>query len=736
MFINSRGRMIIYQLLVVVALVAGIFSYNLYIDRKIERMAENTFNEIIIQQASHFKYKFESEKYVLETIAYLITNSKDIRQIDTKLTGKLSWKSDFEYILVFDKNGEDIHGQYTDKRKLSNNAYFQRALKGETVVFEPVYSQDKQEKYLLIATPLIFEKEIIGVLIGVQPADKLHTLFFPSFGGEGYSYIVNNDGEVIASSINENALVKNNNVFDIFKNANFYKGERFDSFKENLKLDNSGMAYFDYNGEKRILKYAPININGWNMLSLVPEQTIAQNANEITLVTMALSIFCILVVSLMTYRIYSIQKQSISRISEIAFVDDLTKAPTLARFKLEAQRFINDNAGSNFLMVKFDIEKFKLINESLGADIGDKVLISLSKALRDNTPGGYDRYAYLHDDEFLVLHIYKDYQDILDVRDAFKRKFKEYMGSDFDYFARIISGHYYMSLENCTDVDEAIEKANIAHRKAKETGAELVVYDENFIKEAMRKKDIENRMNFALESGEFKVYLQPQYLLNSESIVGAEALVRWIPDNGQIVYPNDFIPIFERNGFIIQLDLYMFEQVCKIIKNWIEKGETPVHISVNFSRLHLRNTNFVNSLCQIADRHGVPHKFLMVEITESTIFDNEAALMCILQELHAQGFTLAMDDFGAGYSSLGLLKNIPVDVIKLDKSFLDKVSDTERSHVVLANVIRLAKDLRIHTIAEGVETAENVDILKSLGCDTVQGYYYARPMPHESFKLC
>lgn len=731
---DKKNRLVVYQLIVVFALIAGIFSYNLYIDKKIEEMAEETFDEIIIQQAFHFKSKFETEKYILQTMAYLISKSGDINQIDIELPKSLSGQSDFEHILILDKNGRDIHGKYDNTFRLKDSKYFLRALNGETVIFEPVFSNTTKSRYVLIATPLIFKNETVGVLLGVQPVERLYTLFFPSFGGTGYSYVVDNEGNIVARGVNEHALTTSNNVFDVLKDSSFSKGMDFETLKENLQQDKSGQLSFTYNGEKRILKYAPININGWNMLSVVPDREITKNSREIALATVALSIFSIVVVFLLMFRIYYIQKKNLNMISEIAFVDEVTKAPTLARFKLEAQRFIEDHPGRKFLMVKFDVEKFKLINESLGSAVGDSVLINLSKALRENTPGDYDRYAYLHDDEFLVLHIYDEPQELIVIRDVFKLKFQALMGDDFDYFVRIVSGHYYMSLENCTNVEEAIEKANIAHRKAKETGAELVVYDENFIKEAMRKKDIENRMNFALGNGEFKVYLQPQYMLNTETVIGAEALVRWIPDNGAIVYPNDFIPLFEKNGFIIQLDLYMFEQVCKIIQSWIEHGCEPVAVSVNFSRLHLSTPQFVQTLCRIADQYNVPHELLVVEITENTIFDNEEALQVILKDLHEQGFTLAMDDFGSGYSSLGLLKNIPVDMIKLDKSFFDNMDNQERSYAVLANVIKLAKDLKIQTVAEGVETIENVNILKVLGCDSVQGYYYARPMPHEDFK--
>ncbi len=179
--------------------------------------------------------------------------------------------------------------------------------------------------------------------------------------------------------------------------------------------------------------------------------------------------------------------------------------------------------------------------------------------------------------------------------------------------------------------------------------------------------------------------------------------------------------------------MYMFEEACKFIRKLIDDGKKLITISTNFSRLHLLKGGFVEKLCVIADKHKVPHKYLEVEITESSMIGNEGVLKSVLAELHKQGFTLSMDDFGSGYSSLGLLKEIPIDVVKIDRSFFETSQQVEREQIVIESVINMAKKLNIHTVAEGVETQEHIDFLKQLGCEIVQGYFYAKPMPFHEF---
>ncbi|MEG2679862.1 MAG: EAL domain-containing protein, partial [Oscillospiraceae bacterium] len=242
-------------------------------------------------------------------------------------------------------------------------------------------------------------------------------------------------------------------------------------------------------------------------------------------------------------------------------------------------------------------------------------------------------------------------------------------------------------------------------------------------------------MEQALEKGEFEMYLQPKYELEHNTIGGAEALVRWISPIKGIIYPNDFIPLFERNGFVVRLDLYMFEQACQLLQYWKDSGITPVPISVNMSRVHLNDPDFLDRYKDIFSHYDFPAKLLEIELTESMVFDDVARLSEVIGKVKEIGFTCSLDDFGSGYSSLNLLKDIPVDVLKLDRSFFYSTNEDEtQSRHVVGNIVDLAKKLHMQTVSEGIETLEWVDYLRSVKCDMVQGYVFAKPMPVAQFE--
>ncbi len=419
----------------------------------------------------------------------------------------------------------------------------------------------------------------------------------------------------------------------------------------------------------------------------------------------------------------------------MAYIDNLTKLPNLNRFKLDAKKLLSQDQTKQYAIAFIDIVKFNLINEIYGYAEGDRVLLAIRDAFLDMIVPDTDLLARVGSDEFILLMAF-------DPDDSNKTPFK---GSSESFHERIekFTGHKlrfsigrYVLSTGESDIDVIFEKVNYAHNLAKQGTSvdEIYDYDDDMKKQAIRHREIENKMENALVNDEFIVYLQPKYQLDNEQIAGAEALVRWQEHSGrEVVYPSEFIPLFEKNGFIVRLDMYMFKKVCAILAEWKQAGLPLATISVNFSRLHLQNKNFVQDIIKIADRYKIPKQYLEIELTESTMFDNEAVLEEVLTSLHNAGFTLSMDDFGTGYSSLGLLKNLPVDVIKIDRSFFTNNRYKTRARTVIESVIKMAKDLGIHTVAEGVESIEHVEFLREIGCEIVQGYYYARPMPAASF---
>ena len=241
-------------------------------------------------------------------------------------------------------------------------------------------------------------------------------------------------------------------------------------------------------------------------------------------------------------------------------------------------------------------------------------------------------------------------------------------------------------------------------------------------------------MQTALVKGEFKAYLQPKWDIVNDRIVGAEILCRWIKDDGSTVFPTDFIPIFEQNGFVEKLDFYMLEVLCAKIKEYKKKsGYRIVPISINQSRILLCNPEYLKNVERVMTRYDTSIDDIQIEITESVFLNDREKMISLVDELKEMGLQLCMDDFGSGYSSLNILKDIPFDVLKIDKDFFSESNTSKDTKMIMHRIVEMADDLGIQVVCEGVETKEQIEMLKEIGCSMVQGYFYGKPIPFDEF---
>lgn len=258
----------------------------------------------------------------------------------------------------------------------------------------------------------------------------------------------------------------------------------------------------------------------------------------------------------------------------------------------------------------------------------------------------------------------------------------------------------------------------------------ILFYKEQFKELLYNRKFIEENMQAAISERQFVMFLQPKYSISRNEIVGAEALVRWRNPERGMIYPNQFIPIIEENGFIKEVDYYIWNEACRFIRRCRDAGMARCPVSVNVSRVHLQDHECVGLLSKMIKDNGIPKELLELEITE-TADDQQISLKAL--ELKEEGFKLLMDDFGSGYSSLNILLETPFDIIKLDKKFIENMIISGKGRLILEQVVLMADKLNLGIVAEGVETKEQVELLRQIGCDQVQGYYYAKPMPEEEF---
>ena len=289
--------------------------------------------------------------------------------------------------------------------------------------------------------------------------------------------------------------------------------------------------------------------------------------------------------------------------------------------------------------------------------------------------------------------------------------------------------------EENIDASESYNRAIIARRKIEELPEDNISFFTLQMKtDLLWERKVENDMESALSRQEYKVYLQPKYSVDHEKLAAAEALVRWQHPTEGLVAPYRFIPIFEKNGFITKLDDYMIAEVAKLQAGWIAEGKKIVPISVNVSRAHFTLENLAEHICDIVDSYHVPHEYIELELTESAFFDDKKTLISIVNKMKSYGFAVSMDDFGAGYSSLNSLKELPVDVVKLDAEFFRGNDAEGKGKVIVSEAINLAKKLNMRIVAEGIESREQVDFLAEKECDLIQGYYFAKPMPVQEFE--
>lgn len=307
-----------------------------------------------------------------------------------------------------------------------------------------------------------------------------------------------------------------------------------------------------------------------------------------------------------------------------------------------------------------------------------------------------------------------------------------YYGKEKTVYEIALRAGIVMLDDSTDDIDTILARAetciDIAKRRA---DGDFVYYDLDTINREKQLTLLENGMPQALADGEFVVYFQPKVRVDTRTLVGAEALIRWKRD-GKIISPADFIPIAERTGFIMKLDMFVLEHTCAMIKQWQENGKRTVPVSVNFSKIHLRFPHLAEKIMNVINRYGIEPHYLEVEFTETAYTDDFNAIKQAIIDLKSYGLMVSMDDFGTGYSSLALLKDLDFDILKLDKSLAGS-DDDARGQVVLENILHMAQELSMTTVCEGVEDKNIVDNLRNMGCNIIQGYYFDKPLPESEF---
>ena len=428
------------------------------------------------------------------------------------------------------------------------------------------------------------------------------------------------------------------------------------------------------------------------------------------------------------------------RMVNLLYQDPVTGGNNWSHFLEQSRKILRKfgNANHTYAVVNLHMLRFQDYCACNGSKEGDALLKKINGYLTVNMDRGETCARFSKADFGLLLHC----RSLEQCEKRIKKLLVELTGVKRDNMMSFSAGIYLLRpaanrkerRRRQIDIDQVYHFASAARSAMRgKEGEYLKVFDQQILQEQLWKHKVEERMEAALAAREFRLYLQPKFHPVTGKIVGAEALVRWISPEDGMIPPDRFIPIFEENGFITRLDDYMISEVAKLQSEWKINGQKQVPVSVNLSRVNFVKEDLAEHICRLVDGYGADHAGIELELTESAFFGNKEILQKILQELKMCGFCISMDDFGAGYSSLNSLKDLPIDVLKLDMDFFRGDGSKERGEIVVKETIRLAKSLHMKIVAEGIEKKEQVEFLAEQGCDMIQGYYFARPMPVSEF---
>ncbi|MDR2947495.1 MAG: bifunctional diguanylate cyclase/phosphodiesterase, partial [Candidatus Adiutrix sp.] len=413
---------------------------------------------------------------------------------------------------------------------------------------------------------------------------------------------------------------------------------------------------------------------------------------------------------------------------ENSFIDVLTGLLNERGMQAAVKNFLARGLADNHSLVCFDMLNFRRFNTMFGYAAGDKVLRAIAGALRS----AYTHGARISGDVFVCLA--PSSATLIDELDRrLHGAVREEAGGEYFDSLSFKYGVYPMQGARHS-IGEAYDGALLSLRNAKQMPKQLgYIYDNELQKQAELHRQIELYMLHAISKDEFHLYVQPQFNLAENRCCGGEALVRWLSDDLGLVMPGDFIPLFEKNGFVVELDFYVLGAIFQNLREELDRGEEPAPVSVNQSRATIVFPQYLNRVEGLIRRYNVPTKYVTLEITESFLANDYAIVLSLMHRLRALGFSLAMDDFGAGYSSLNTLRELPVDALKIDKAFLSESDNSLRSRTILKNIINMSHELGVRVVCEGVETEQQLDFLKDAGCDVIQGFYYSKPIAYQDY---
>lgn len=608
---------------------------------------------------------------------------------------------------------------------VAGRTYFRLASQGIQNISDRLVSRADGEEAFIISVPIYYANQIVGTVQKIYTPEEMYALCTVSlFSDQGSMYIITSEGYILISSQNtEYSQESDNYFFYLYAQGNQTASNKL---KADVQSNLSGFMETTINGQKYFSAYTPVEtIHDWYLVSSIATSAVSSNANTVIKMFYAILIFVVLVFAVCLLLFFSYKNRQQAALRRIAFVDPVTQGDTYNKFLVDLRAALTMFSETQFYLLALDIDNFKYVNNYYGFDYGDRLLFHINESITGQLKDG-EHVARISGDHFIVLLTQSDPIRLDNLLSSMQTE---------DGLSVYFSAGIYQIGDRSESVNLMVDKASTAARAAKGTFfKKLEYYSEKFDQQMIHSEQTKRAVEQALANGEMIPFFQPKVNVDTGKLVGAEALARWRKADGKLVPPGEFIPVCEKTGLVIALDMAIFEGTLRFLHRNLDAGVPCVPISVNFSRLHLSNKEFLADVAALLEKYSVPPSLIEVELTESVFFDNYEIMNEFVTRLHDMGLLIDMDDFGSGYSSLNMLMDIPIDVLKIDRAFLAETRNAEKQRVILSAITKMAEELRIKVVVEGVETQSNVQLMRDFGCTVAQGYYFAKPMDESAFQ--
>lgn len=721
----KKGKMLHFiTLFINVFMIIAILLLMNYVQKLLYSDVKLNLTEVVTQNKDVITSRLSSEMNELYSASKKLTYAMEEGSIDhlEQIFNEIS-DDENNRLFVADAQGK---AYFRDQSTLdiSGRNYHRLAMDGIQNISDRTISRHDGSDVFIISVPIYFKGEVIGTAHHNYTAEEMYeTCSLSLYSSQGFMYIINGDGYILIDSRDQAYNQEADNYFRMM----YAQGneDQTDSLKTDIKEEKTGFMETTLDNIQYFSAYTPIEgVHDWYLISSINTNAVSSNANMVINMFYLILIVIVLVFSGSILYFLKYKNKQQQKLLKVAYEDPLTGGNTYQKFMDDMQSFYHKNPHQEYVLLTLDIDNFKYINNYYGFDVGDKLLAQIYHSLEAKLQAD-ETLARISGDHFVMLLKQSNIERINDIVTNAK-------SNEINLQIYFSVGVYEIK-DKTESLQLMIDKANAAANLSKSSMHKKVeFYTHDLNQQMIYNEHMKQKIIKSLANDEMVPFFQPKVNINTRKVIGAEALARWIDKDGTIIPPSEFIPICEKTGLIIELDMMIFRKTLQFLKDNALENRVP--ISVNFSRIHLNNPKFLDNLKTIMNVYDIPSDMIEIELTESVMMHNPEAVREFTDHMHANGFRISMDDFGSGYSSLNMLKDIPIDVLKIDQIFLKETEGFEKQRIILENIAKMAQQLEISVVVEGVENEQHVELMKSIGCLIAQGYYFAKPMDQEHFE--